>query len=173
MTECKQNITNVVGMLPRSLKIIDTLEGEQIKSIQAFKENVNNFVDRILMAKSREYYRKLRYIFNTRADLDAISLALDSISSSNQQNTKEINENLNFLFNSLKLNEFFSAGSSKNAAPASIFHFDFEKGFKSLLEQGSILNKDLEFLLNKSLMSLKLQTDQTFQKYLHTCQVKP
>lgn len=164
LIECKKNISKVKTMLPKSLKTINELEEKHYELIRAFKENLLKFIDNNFMMKSKIFFKNLRLILNSRADLDAISIAIGSIYSAEPTNLNEMNYNLEFIFKSLKLNDYFSQ-NEKLSKDISIFHFEFEQGFQSILDKGSRLNKELNVFLNKNLNQTKNQINNLFENF--------
>lgn len=170
LIQCKQNVINVKNMLPNSIKMIGELESIHQTIINNYKENLINFIDKRLKPKSEQFFQKLKTIMNSRADLDAISHAILSIYSSSYKDLSELNANLNFLFNSFKLNDYF-ANTSPTSKPISMFNFNFEIGFQSLIEQGSVLNQDLNVFLTKNINETKYNIDSIYHLHFMDFQV--
>lgn len=170
LIQCKQNIINVKNMLPNSIKIIGELEEIHNSIIKNYKENLINFIEKRMKTKTQEFFQRLKGILNSRADFDAISHAIISIYTASYKDLNELNANLNFLFNSLKLNDYF--GQSTSAKPISMFNFNFENGFQSLIEKGSILNNDLNAFLSKITNETKYHIDSIYHLHLQEFQAK-
>lgn len=170
LIQCKQNVINVKNMLPNSIRIIGELEETHNSIIKNYKENLINFIEKRMKVKTQQFFERLKEIMNSRADLDAISHAIISIYTSSYKDLGELNANLNFLFNSLKLNDYFGK-NSLTSKPISMFNFNFENGFQSLIEKGSVLNNDLSTFLTKITNETKYQIDSIYHMHLIEFQV--
>jgi hypothetical protein len=152
--QCGTSTSKIQSLQYDSLRKLDAMELTHQKNTLALRSKLLYYFDSV-ETKSQILFQKLRAVFNTQTDVDALNNSFQSIESGHYLNYEDFNEKINFLYENLQI---FQDNNNESEAGNYVSR-TFDRQMKYLTDYALQLDSEVQ----NSITKLSLEVDKNIK----------